>query len=150
MKQYTILILLAVLFLPACKTSEENYRAAYELATKNKTQDEPDDAALDEENVQWTEYVTFEEKCGGKREDVKKYMVIVGQFKQLFNAKALRNRLAENGYENAVVVRDGKTQYYVSACSFDTKEDAENALKKVAADKNVPSLSPLPKILEKA
>ena len=64
MKQYTILILLAVLFLPACKTSEENYRAAYELATKNKTQDVPDEAALEEENVQWTEYVTFEEKCG--------------------------------------------------------------------------------------
>ena len=150
MKKYTIFSLLTIFFLAGCKTSEENYRAAYELATKNEAKEEPDESAIETDNVQWTEYVTYEEKCGGKRENVKKFMVIVGQFKQLFNAKALRNRVAENGYENAVAVRDKNSEYYVSACSFATKEEAENALKEVAADGNIPSLNGFPKILKSA
>lgn len=135
----------------SCKTTEANYKAAYDLATKNKQVNDFIDDSIAEEAIpeQWAEYVAFTDGCGGNKADLKPYNVVVAQFRQIFNAKSMRGRLADMGYKSALVVQNGKPEYYVIAQSFDSKEDAVAAIKKIRGDKNLTIRAPYPRILLK-
>ena len=61
----------------------------------------------------------------------------------------MRGRLADMGYKSALVVQNGKQEYYVIAQSFNTKEDAVAAVKKIKSDKNLTIRTPYPRILLK-
>lgn len=135
----------------SCKTTEANYKAAYDLATKNKQVNDFIDDTIADEAIpeQWAEYVAFTAECGGYKSDLKQYNVVVAQFRQIFNAKSMRGRLADMGYKSALVVQNGKQEYYVIAQSFNTKEDAVAAVKKIKNDKNLTIRTPYPRILLK-
>ena len=74
------------------------------------------------------------------------YAIVVNQFKQVFNAKSLMNRLRDNG-NNAIVVETAEPLYYVIAGSYETAEEAAAAYHKIKSDKNIVLKEPFPWIL---
>lgn len=163
-----IFIPLALLaLLGACKTSEQNYRAAYEKAIAGR-----DSAEALENTIYGRErrqvgfdyvalpggdtvavkrqLVRIAEGGGGIRENLRRYCVVVGQFKQRFNAISLRERLAieEATVPGAFVVETAEPYYYVVGSSFTTIEEAARALRAYEANPPVPFRAPLPFILE--
>lgn len=140
----TVVIFLAALILAACKTSEANYRAAYERAAAAREGADPLDGTIYGASRRNTPQATvtlsgdtaIERKIrvnvtadgGGIRENLKPFSVVVGGFKQQFNAKSLRERLADNGFPTAFVVETGEPYYYVVLSSHPTRGQAMEAL----------------------
>lgn len=162
-----ILIVSALLALAAfsgCRTTEENYRAAYELAKKKDTgspvdstiyarirnEARPQAVAVGGDTLRMkSEYVALTPETGGSLAEFKTYNVVVAQFKQLFNAKSVRKRLAAAGYTGAFVIQTREPLYYVVAVSSATPAEALAALKKIEADKPVPMRGPCPFVVRK-
>lgn len=155
---------LAALALGGCKTSEANYRAAYEKAVAgrdaendientiyganrrsmgSKTIALPDSTTLEVHNIG----VRVTKDGGGIRETLHRYSIVAGQFKQLFNAKSLRERLLDAGYPGAFIVETSEPYYYVIATSVDSPQEAAAALQKIKKDAPIPMKEPLPFIL---
>lgn len=148
----------------SCKTSEANYRAAYEKAVAGRDSLTALDQTIygahrrsmgSREMAVGTDTVEVKvqrvrvtEGGGGIREWLKPYSVVVGQFKQLFNAKSMRERLADSGYPRAFVVETGEPYYFVVLSSHPTAEEAVEALKAIPADFPVAMKAPLPFILK--
>lgn len=157
--------------LTSCKTTERNMYQAYEqaVAVRDSMQAE-DDATIftsvrrqmnhttlvygDESydiSVQW---VRVTPDGGGIAENLKKYCVVVGQFRLPFNALSMRERIADNGYPSAFVVetRAGsytqEQQFFVLAGSFSDIAPAIELLRKVRTDSLFVFKSPLPFILQ--
>lgn len=128
----------------SCKTTEENYRAAYEIAankTKKQVSDE-DQAKINAEEKRFTAIVNGDSvrilrqyfNCVDISVDaVKRYSVIARGFKQIVNCKAMVARMKEEGLQNAgiIYVANDKT-YYVIIDTFDTPEQAADLLKNVS------------------
>ncbi|WP_303023672.1 SPOR domain-containing protein [Duncaniella muris] len=121
--------LTATLLTVSCKTSESNYRQAYETAVaknreasgvdstiyariRNSAQTSDLIAGSDTLPMR-TEYVGYTENGGASREMLKRYNVVVGQFKQKFNAREMRARLQANGYPDAFIIHTREPLYYV-------------------------------------
>lgn len=153
----------AILALPGCRTSEANYRSAYERAIGHRDSVAALDStiyganrrAMDQRSVTVdgrtysvrTQLVSITEGADGNAEALRRYNVVVGRFKQLFNARSLRNRVAASGYGDAMVVQTAEPYYYVVASSHDSLPLAQAALE------SFPELEfslrpPLPFILE--
>ena len=79
-----------------------------------------------------------------------RYGVVVGKFKQIFNARSMRERLAANGYPEAIVVYNGSQEYFVVACSTSVPAEAATLLDKVRADTSLTLRDPYPYILRPA
>ena len=117
MKKLLILFGIALLFC-ACKTTEENYRQSYESAVakiKDKEREGVDSATYNRivamqapkgtvvgndtvkivTGLAWQAY--------GEDIKLKKYNVVVGAMKQIFNAKEMCNRLRNAGCEAYVM-----------------------------------------------
>ncbi|MDE6353164.1 MAG: SPOR domain-containing protein [Muribaculaceae bacterium] len=147
----------------SCKTSEKNYRAAYELAQQKKTESdgETDNLIKKEEGPQSTliDGVVLPVKSvytspvrdieGFDPADVKKYNVVIASFRQLFNAKSVRKRAITAGFDKAYILVDRDKVYYVVAQSYSTAAEAEAALKKVTKAEPVVMKSPYPYILRR-
>mgnify|MGYP003307732860 FL=1 len=131
----------------SCKTTEENYKAAYDIAvrrqetgagqdvssfiTREKRLNEYKQIGTDSVRIV-IENVSIIDNPG---KNIEKYGVVVGEFKQVFNAKSYRDRI--NNTENnsdapAFVVMNTMKKYYVIYRSFNTKTEAAAFLK----DKN--------------
>lgn len=152
---------IALVLFAACKTNEANYRAAYEIA-KQKSMDGVD--AETYEKMQ-RESMPTKEVAGGDtlcmmrasvnvakyegNDDVllKRYNVVVAQFKQIFNAKAMMRRLKNQGYD-AIVLQNPEPLYYVVAGSLDNKGEAVELIKKLTNDESIVLREPYPCILE--
>ena len=154
------LLLIAVL-ISGCKTTEANYRAAYEKAIAAREDDERetiyggvsrqlgtrkmvengDTAQVMIKNVS---PVTI---AGVKQPEVKKYMLVVGEFKQLFNAESMCKRFVNGGYSSAVVVQTAEPYYYIVADSFDSIKDAKKAIAALQEKSPIALKSPAPFIL---
>lgn len=149
-----------------CKTTESNYRQAYETAvTKNRESSGVDstiyarirNSAKMSELVAGsdtlplrTEYIGYTEDGGSSREHLKRYNVVVGQFKQVFNARQMRARLQGSGYADAFIVHTREPLYYVCTATCATPEEAAAAFRRVTDDKSIVLRSPLPFILRPA
>lgn len=147
----------------ACKTSEKNYRAAYELAQQKKTDSDSETDDLikkDDQPRQLTiDGVTLPIKSiyttpvrnieGFNPADVKKYNVVIASFRQLFNAKSVRKRAIDAGFDKALILVDRDQVYYVVAQSCATAAEAETALKKVTKSNPVVMKDPFPYILRR-
>ena len=88
----------AILALPGCRTSEANYRSAYERAIGHRDSVAALDStiyganrrAMDQRSVTVdgrtysvrTQLVSFTEGAGGNAEALRRYNVVVGRFKQ--------------------------------------------------------------------
>lgn len=156
------LALLAV----GCKTSESNYRQAYETAvTKSRESSGVDSTiyarirnsaqtsglvAKGDTMPMRTEYIGYTEDGGSSRETIGRYNVVVGQFKQIFNARQMRARLQGGGYDSAFIVHTREPLYYVCTAACATPEEAEKAFRRVKTDKSIVLRAPLPFILRPA
>lgn len=151
--------LLAVMVLGGCKTNENNYRAAYEMARQKeragidstvyeKIRKEARPTQVDVAGRQLPALdVAVRVTAGlGDAAQLQPYCVAVAQFKQLFNAKAMTTRLRDGGYE-AFVVETREPLYYVIAGGEATAEEAAALLDRVSADKGIVLRDPYPFIL---
>lgn len=136
-----------------CKTTEANYRAAYERAVagrdslpsientvygRHRRATSSTVAAVGTDTIEViSARVRVSEGGGAIRENLKRYNVVVGQFKQSFNAMSMRERLVDGGYPGAFVVETGEPFFYVVASTYPTREEALKAavaIRKSAAD----------------
>lgn len=133
MRKLTLVAISTVLlsgWLISCKTTEANYRAAYEKATADN-----DRGVTDFDNTIYSRIrnqmrdnrytldgrtvdtrimrVKVTEGGGGIREWLGRYSVVVAEFKQLFNAKSMRQRLVDDGYPRTFIVENGEPYYYI-------------------------------------
>lgn len=163
--RYLLLIVLIV-SLAGCRTTEANYRSAYERAKAGR------DSATAFENTIYgasrqevgsrrivadgdtammrTFYVAVTPEGGGVAEWLHSYNVVVGQYKQKFNAFSMRERLAEGGYPRSFVVNTGEPYYYVVLSSHRDGTEALKALRSIPAGLPVAVKSPCPFILQAA
>ncbi len=146
--------------LASCKTSEANYRAAYEktIAAREEADNETIYGAerrnLTAQAVisgQDTipvviEHVSAVEKDGQKGV-VMPYNVVAGRFKQKFNAFSLRDRLVDAGYKEAFVVQTAEPYYYIITGAYSDVKEAQAALSRLKSDEPVAMTPPVPFIL---
>lgn len=129
---------LALLFgLGSCKAKKSAYRKAYEEAKQREiaTQDvsrtvvyeEPVAPATPSSAPAVTPISVRKERVsaieGENSNLVKRYNVVVGSFQNPTNARALREKMTEKGY-NAVLVKNEMGMLRVIVSSFDTREEA--------------------------
>lgn len=147
MRKLLFFSILMVIMLVGCKPGEENYRKAYQRAVaadstrtdfsetvyaryRNQVRHQPllvgndsIDTAIDR--------VAIDDADGSTNEKIRRYCVVADGFKQAFNARSMRQRLADNGWPGAIVVKTGEPFYYVVALSTNNKEEAAAALTKL-------------------
>lgn len=127
----------------SCKSSEANYRVAYEKAKANMIERDGVDAEtyarIVAEKKSNTAVVAGDSLrlitdrvniVDDEPATMKPYGVVVGEYKQLFNARSFRDRLKKEGLP-AYVVMNGERMYFVVAHGFDTSVDAAVFLKDV-------------------
>ena len=161
-------ILLLSFIVISCKTTEANYRSAYEKAIAGRDSSESLDKTIygRERRMVGFSYVPIgdgdtiavrrqlvkvTEDGGGIRENLKRYCVVVGQFKQKFNAVSMRDRYATmpgSVMPGAFVVETGEPYFYVVASSYARLKDAADAMKTFQENPPFVMKSPLPFILE--
>lgn len=148
----------------SCKTTEANYRAAYEKAIEGREGGAAVDSTIYGAQRRSMETVTLKtaagdvqvrrqmvritEEGGATDEKLHRYNVVVGKFKQLFNAKSMRQRLADGKYPSAFVIETAEPYYYVVIASYDDIAQAREALDAVRSSGNIVMREPLPFILE--
>ncbi|MDE6439010.1 MAG: hypothetical protein K2L62_05080 [Muribaculaceae bacterium] len=151
--------------LGSCKTSEENYRSAYEIAkaksTEGLTQEEISGFAREEAVPRTvykgdsiplrTEYLTRED--GGNDGRPMRYNVIAASFRQIFNARSLFTRIHDAGYPSAIILRDRNSHYYVSLMTTASLDSAVSLLRSLQDNPGkapAPMRSPFPYIMQNA
>ncbi|MCI9607332.1 MAG: SPOR domain-containing protein [Muribaculaceae bacterium] len=163
MKQIFLAAIAVALLATGCKTNEANYRAAYEVAKNKQTQaedgiggapvqrfEQPKPHTVDGVTLMMrSEPIAYPKDGGATRDNVKTYNVVVGQFRQIFNARQMRQRLMDNGYPDAMIVQNREPVYYVIALSCATPAEAAQAIERVKGDARIALRSPLPYILKK-
>ncbi len=152
---------IVLLMLASCKTSEVNYRAAYDIAkqksmdgvdadTYEKLQREsmPTKIVADGDTLRMMRAsVNVAKYDGNDGVLLKRYNVVVAQFRQIFNAKAMMGRLKNQGY-NAIVLQNPDPSYFVVAGSLDSKDEATKFIKKLNDNKSIVLKEPYPCVLE--
>ncbi len=153
-----------MLLVTGCKTTEANYREAYEKTVAARQEQDSLDATIygRERRMQQSrvintpsgdvqvrvQLVRVTKDGGGIPQNLRRYNVVVGQFKQLFNAKSLRERLVDMGYSSTFVVETGEPYYYIVLASFNDAADAQKSLDAFSKDAPIPMKAPLPFILD--
>lgn len=148
-----------------CKTNEANYRAAYEAAKQKQEEDSGVSGTIydrirqesinsrlivDGDSIPMsTVNVRLTANCQPET-PLEQYGVAVAQFKQLFNAKAMMNRLRENGYSGAAIVENAEPLYYVIAASSANADSIPELYHKILNDKKIVTKSPFPWVLKPA
>lgn len=160
LKGIIISIAAVALAVTACKPTEESYRKAYETA-KNRDTDpieetiynkirqraRPQQMVVGADTLDYkVEPVTLTDSGAVIRKYVKPYNIVVGQFKQIFNAKAMRDRLIAQDYK-AFIVNTAEPLYYVVATTCETPAEALKALNSVKSDSGLILRDPFPWVL---
>ena len=126
MKRLVVIAVLSALTLAGCKTTESNYRESYEAAVRSRNAAEADLDSVVEPTIHnkimeaSRPYVQTVDGCSALYlegnvwqafdDDVnkmKRYSVVVGAMRQMFNAKAFCTRLRQNGAKDYFVVAEG-------------------------------------------
>lgn len=154
----SIFVLIAV----SCRTTEKNYREAYELAKGTEAIQDTlianliaEDQAPVEVEVAGRimkmrkEFVSIVTDKDVTKDMLKRFNVVVGRFKQLFNARSMATRMSSLGYSSFVVV-DRTSSYFVVAAATDVPEEALVMYEKVLSDNRVVYKTPFPWVLEPA
>ena len=171
MKRNTIIAALSatliVMGAGGCKTSEKNYRTAYEKTVSSKNENNVTEfdktvygryrravreaeaeAPSGRKTATQVIAVSVTENGGGIKEWLKRYSVCVGAFKQLFNANSLRQRLVDNGYPRAFLVQNAEPYYYIVIDSSDNLDEMIDLSRKISAASPVPLKEGFPFILQ--
>ncbi|MCM1440403.1 MAG: hypothetical protein NC131_14540 [Roseburia sp.] len=165
MKHITFIAAVTVATLTGCKTTEANYRAAYETAVGQREAREADGSVSTAKLQQFnaprpkltpegdTIMVRMERVSPTKIDGVqtvgslKQNNIVVGQFRQLFNARAMLERLLAGGYPDAFVAQSAGPIYYVVALSSAKTTGIAADLDRVKADSTMKLREPLPFVL---
>lgn len=162
MKKILGILCVALAVMSACKPTEANYRQAYNAAVAGRTSADADStiyggarrmmkertAVIAGDTVAAkSQWVAAAKDGGGTNESIKKYCVVAGQFKQLFNAKSMRDRLVGMGYPGAFVVQDREPYYYVVALSSSDAAEAAKCLDRLRGESQLALKAPLPYLL---
>lgn len=137
MKRLIIPLIALAFIAAACKTTEANYRAAYQVAKaaqEKKAASAADDDGLDDNTRRMlarqkksgtsthiigsdTLKITtlFVAMVEGPYDRVPQYSVVLNAFSQIFNAKSMMKRLQDNGFADAYVFQTATPDYYVAA-----------------------------------
>ena len=133
------LALVASIALVSCKTSESNYRKAYEKAKaeeQNRQETEPVAVTPVVTPVQTQPTQTANQDISNLRQEklnvqnggvLKAFNVVCGSFKSIDNANNLRNTLVNQGYSAQVAQNPDTGMYRVIASSFDDRSSAETS-----------------------
>jgi hypothetical protein len=155
-------MLVAVMLMTACHSSEKNYREAYEKALERRQTGIAAEtyAKIEAERQRYTHVINGDSvrmiymnvNIAIDTTDVAKpFSVVVASFTQRINAKSYRDRLREEcGLKGSYVVQGGTDKlYYVVAQGFDTHTDAAAMLHDLDKKVCLKVLEPLPWILRK-
>lgn len=160
--KHIIASLLLIITVAGCKTSEANYRAAYEkaVAAREEAQDEDSLYGNSRRNMNVRsvagangdvevrlQIVKITPDGGGTDEKMRRYNVVAAQFKQRFNAISLRNRMADK-WPDALVVETSDSYFYVIVSSQSKLDDALFELEKLQNQKLAAVKDPCPFILD--
>jgi len=165
MKKLIVVLGAAAFLATACRTSEANYRAAYEKTMEARRAEQSVDSTVyggvrRRANIRSMEvrpgvstdvrvqHVRVTEGGGGINENLLRYCVVVGQFKQRFNAISLRNRLVDAGYPAAFVVETAEPYYYILIGSYSGLSEAYSAMEKFVSTPAIAMKEPMPFILQ--
>lgn len=160
-------LLIFLMALTGCKTTEKNYRAAYERTVNSDNEYNVTDfdktiygrhrnavrdakARTSDNRMVDTKVivVAVTEGGGGIPEWLKRYSVCVGAFKQLFNAKSLQSRLADAGYPRTFIVHNAEPYYYILIDSSDNLDKMNELAEKYKANPALPLKEGMPFILQ--
>lgn len=158
-----LLIALMGLGIWSCKPSEKNYRAAYERTmARDSTRTDFNETVYGRYRREIKEVPAFNENDtvnvkttrvwvvkneGALNEQLKKYCVIIAEFKQLLNARSIRDRFKEGGYPGAFIVQTPEPYYYVVAAAYTDLSEAVTLTDKLRRDTPVRMKAPCPYIL---
>jgi len=126
----------------SCKSSESNYRAAYEKAKAQEMVEQQTSEPVSVQpvvTVQSTPTTVDNSTVRSERLNVmnggslKAYNVVCGSFKSVDNANNLRNTLVNSGYPAQVAQNPETGMYRVIASSFENKSDAAASRDKLRA-----------------
>ncbi len=146
---------IAMLGLTSCHTTEENYKASYDIAAEKARKglgEETYSKIVAEQNkntdvVNGDSVKILHRHVGYvdiKREETKVYNVVVAQFKQRTNARAMCKRLKAQGHNSYVLFSSTDALNMVVVEGFDTVEEAadfiKNAVKKIKMKVNLDKL----------
>ena len=156
------LALLAIGAISSCKTSEENYKKAYEAAVEKQNEGYTDEEIVNmarEEAIPRTVFRGDSIPLKGVYVNTVKldppvnaalrYNVVVATFKQKFNAMSVLDRLRAGGYDDGRLLIDKDQTYYVAAHTTDTLSNAVETLHKIEKEQPVAMKSPCPYILRR-
>lgn len=157
-----IALLLAITTFVGCKTTEANYKQAYERALAKQNEgysDELLDNMRREEAIPRTVYrgdsiplkaMYFNTlKENDSTPAAKRFNVVTGMFAQKFNALSAVNRLRESGYPDALVLLTGDKKYFISAHTTINLDSAVAHWREISAQPPYPLSSPFPYILQR-
>lgn len=148
----------------ACKTTEENYRKAYEKAVAARDEGTDIDSTVYGQVRRQADVRTVDTPSGPvelRRQDVAvtegqdfgqdalaRYGVVAAQFKQRFNAESMRQRMVAAGFNSALVVETAEPLYYVVVGSYPHIDQAIATLETLRASTPVALREPCPFILD--
>lgn len=161
-KLITTVWLLALLLCVGCKTTEQNYKNAYETARQHQAErqgvDLPDGATLKNPDVpdprpvvidgvelpMVTAWVLTADKAVTPLDSLGKFTVVVAQFKQIFNASQMRDRLASSNGLKPVILKMANGYYLVGAYTTNDPSQALEDYNRIKDDKSIMLKEPFP------
>ena len=148
--------------LAGCKTNEANYRQAYEVA-KQKFENadtvstgshkleryaQPHVSVVGSDTIKvLTEPLGAVRGEGLTSSQIRRYNVVAGRFRQIFNARQMRQRLIASGYGATAILASPMPLYYVVTISTDTVADAVEEIHRLESDTTLRFRAPLPFVL---
>lgn len=147
-----------------CRTTEANYRAAYEAAVAGRD-DDPSSTGIDNtvydkirREARPASVIADGDTVPARRERVRltdaadgeqmqAAYLVVAQFKQLFNARSLRDRLRDGGYPDVTLLETREPLYYVAVGGGDNHA-AAMLYRDWLAKPALPARDPYPLILQ--
>ncbi|MDE5608603.1 MAG: hypothetical protein K2I64_06695 [Muribaculaceae bacterium] len=152
---------LLILFLGGCRTTEANYRAAYEKAKAHRDSWNGIDGTVYDEIRRQSRpstvmaagveipAVTVRVKAvdGQSDEPLAGRYVVAAQFKQLFNARSLCRRLRDAGYDDACLLVTAEPLYYVAVGAPASDQELADIFLRLKSESPVALSDPYPMLL---
>lgn len=155
------LLLVMALGVASCHSTEENYKAAYDKAMEKHKEGVGAEtyAKIEAERMRFTHVINGDSvrmvsmhvnDCKDNQNNPQQYSIIVGEFKQIFNAQNYAKRLQnEEGFPSYVLYGGPDMKYYVAIKGFEESDVAAAFLKGLDKKVKMKVLEPLPWILHR-
>ncbi len=148
--------------LTSCHSNEQNYKEAYDKAMAKYKDGVGEETynKIEAERVRYTHVINGDSvrmvrmsvnvALATTHIEFQRYNVVVGEFKQQFNATTYRDRLKqEEGYPSYLLYGGTDKKYYVVIKGFDESDVAAAFIKDLDKKVKMPILTPIPWIIER-